>query len=239
MFDLLNLRKYYLIVDSPWWFPGWLDILLLGFLFLMFLFLVLLLVGLIVIFLWFVRISDLLFCSCIYLFFTWNFLFPIVSWISPLILLYTFCLYLLSAKLNEIKHVNLKITWNAVNVSINYKITSWMQQYGLWWFSLQASNVVACSCGFGIIVWTLGHSLLLGSFQVVCHSSLTVFSINFCTFFLIPYIKGQQAVYSLFLKEKLKKNRKKWLILQYACPRSVILSTLFNKNVIYSDIPTF
>lgn len=66
----------------------------------------------------------------------------------------------------------------------------------------------SCSLGFGVTDWTPDCILLLGSF----HCSLTVFSSNFCFSFLIPYMKVQQAIYSLFQEERLKEEKQQEMV---------------------------
>lgn len=55
---------------------------------------------------------------------------------------------------------------------------------------------------------------------------LTAFSINFCFFFLTPYMKGQQAIHSLFLKETLKEEKEKKMA-DSLVSMSQVMSTIF------------
>lgn len=76
-------------------------------------------------------------------------------------------------------------------------------------FSLQASSVVHALLDLGSLI---GHLIVFCCLGLSFHCSLTVFSSNFCFSFLIPYMKVQQAIYSLFLKERLKEEKQQEMV---------------------------
>lgn len=84
----------------------------------------------------------------------------------------------------------------------------WIQQYGWYWLSLQALNVIPCFPGFGNIVWIPGHILFLWSFHVIWHCFLTAFSTN-VFFFLFDLLYERTAIDLFIVPEKDTQRRDK------------------------------
>lgn len=176
----------------------------------------------------------LLHSSYIYLFFKWNLLFPISLEIIPLIFSFIYFAFdVLSSVLlcwNELFYFKNTLNCTYISISFNIGFFFWCNSmFGRDFFS----PILKCCC---MIFWLWDHwpdtlcILLLGSFHVVWRP----FSINsfFFFFFLIPNVKGQQAIYSLLLKEKQKEMAGSPINMSQVSGH--VLS--FSSNVVYSDI---